>query len=244
MCRTNGCLDLHHELLARLLRKFEQRPINQGVANPGGYLHRVAGTELIEFRRSERISLGFPAKPSRTDGAAGRVAKTLAETGGPAGEWLVALFRILRSYPFSANHVPGRWPVEGLADERVSYLPGETDQVAAVRRDIATVVACATNLLGDEWVYHNLTLPLNTGTTTVLPATIQAVRSDETDALMGRMLWQSYLRHRGAGCDRHMALEFAAREVTGLSAPYASRDICAALDELEENATDYYPIAG
>lgn len=242
-CRTSGCLDLHHELLTRLLKKLGTRPIQAGVVNPGGYTYRVARTELIELKRSERTALGFPAKPTRSDGAAGRVGTALAAAGGPVGEWLVTLFRILRSYPFSSSHVPGRWPVEGLAEERMNYFPDEADHVASVRQDIATVLACATRLVGAEWVYDNLTLPLNAGRTSALPEAAPTVRSDETDALMGRMLWQRYLRHRSAGCDPHEALERGAREVTGLGVPHASREVRTALDEFEDAAASY-AIAG
>lgn len=54
-------------------------------------------TELVEWHRSARVSQGFPAKPSRSDGVAGRVVLALGE--GLPGEhgWLVALFRIMRS---------------------------------------------------------------------------------------------------------------------------------------------------
>ena len=235
-CRASGCLDLHHDLLARLMRKLGSHPDPSGIKDLGAYAYRVAGTELVEMKRAERTAVGFPAKPTRRDGAAGRVEVAL-EASGVDGAWLVTLFRILRAYPFSPTHVPGRWPVDGLATERARYFPDETGQAAAVQRDIAGVLARAADLAGHQWVYDNLTLPLNAGgAPSVLPDNHAASTDDDTHALMGRMLLQAYLRERSAGLGQREALAAAARRVTGLGAPAHTRDVQRALNELEDAA--------
>lgn len=241
-CRGVGCLDLHHELLARVMRKLDDHRDPAGIKNLSAYAYRMARTELVELKRAERTAVGFPAKPTRRDGAAGRVEAAL-EASGPDGAWLATLFRILRAYPFSPTHVPGRWPVDGLAVERGQFFPDEPDQPAAVRRDIATVLTRAADLAGRSWVYDNLTLPLNaSGTPSALPESHRADDSDDqTHALMGRMLLRAYLRERAAGLTQRDALAVAARQVTGLGAPLHTRAVEQALNELEDAASGLAP---
>lgn len=244
ICRVAGCLDLHHELIARLLKKLGSG-FGSAIDNPGAYGYRTARTELVDLKRRDRTAVGFPAKPTRLDGAAGRVDAALRMANGPDGEWLSILFRILRSYPFSPHHVAGRWPVDGLATERARHFPTDADQVAAVKRDITVVLERAGEIAGHRWVYDNLTLPLNaSGIPTELPGNCASDANNDLHALMGRMLWQAYLRERASGLDPHEALDAAAREVTGLGAPAHTQEVKQALAEIESGADGCYPVAG
>lgn len=241
-CRASGCFDLLHELLARVLTKL--RISSVAINDLGAYAYRVACTELIDLKRSERAALGFPARPTRLDGAAGRVDGALRTVGGARAEWFSALFRILRSYPFTNTHVPGRWPVEGLAVERAHYFPDDCDQIERVRHDIATVIGRATAVAGHAWVYHNLTLPLNAGTApALLPEAHPAHPVDTVHTLLSRMLWQEYARQRASGHPPQDALERAARAVTGRGAPSLTREVERALAELEDATRREYAIA-
>ncbi len=237
MCNNAGCLDLHHELITRVMRKLQAHPDRSRIHDLGAYAYRVAGTELVELKRAERTAVGFPAKPGRSDGAAGRVEASLKASEAD-GAWLRTLFGILRSYPFSLGHVSGRWPVEGLATERGRHFPQEADQVSAVRRDIARVMARAADVVGHQWVYDNLTLPLQAGgRPSALLEEVHATDADDgVHALMGRMLLEAYQRERATGLGQREALALAAYEVTGHIAPPHSRDVMQALRELDDAA--------
>ncbi len=239
VCRDSGCLDLLHELLARMLAKLGPDGSATAISDTGAYYYRVATRELVEIKRGERTALGFPAKPTRLDGAAGRVDAALRAGDETSGEWLGSLLRIMLAYPYSPHHVAGRWPVDGLATERAHHYPHEADQPDAVRHDIATVLACATDVAGRQWVYDNLTLPLNSsGPSTAIPETMAVEPRDETHALTGRLLAQAYRKHRAKGLAKRDAFTAAVLEVTGLEAPRHTRAIEQALSELESPDDD------
>lgn len=237
-CETSGCLDLLHDLLERMLAKISRhRELHPDttIENLGGFARKVAATELVELQRRQRAARGFPARPGRNDGVAARINERLTALGGAQGEWLVVLFRVLRSYPYSTTHVPGRWPLEGLLIERAQHLGQHSGTIEQVRRDIALVMATATRYGGRTWTYHNLIAPLNsTGPTDEVTAELASPQLDIEEELLGRWLRTAYARSRAAGMSPSVALDVASVEVTGRRAPKLSAETAKALEELEE----------
>lgn len=231
-CAASGCVDLLHDVIARVLTKLDAS--TKPVVNVAAFCYRVARRELVEVKRAERTKAGFSARPSRSDGVAGRVDAALQDTGNGTADWLVALFRILRAYPYSPTHIPGRWPVEGLMQERETRLPCEASSPEIVRAEIAHVLRVATTVAGYQWVYDNLTFPLHAhGADSELPETLSAPLEDRETTILSARLKESYQRLRLAGLSREEALNRAALTVTGLVAPALTADLVKALKELE-----------
>lgn len=239
MCCRAGCLDLHHELLARMVQQLgkERRDAtaNGVIRNFPAYVRRVAATQLVEIRRAEQVARGFPAKPSREDGAVGRVIAALRSIDGIRGEWLVALFRIMRAYPFSTHHVPGRWPVEGLIEERSKLADEHRPSPMEVRRDILFVLRRAGEILGTTWVNDNLTTPLlsNGGTETLYDDHVLEP-DDVASQVLGRKLLMAYQRLQEAGLPGDEALKTASLRVCGVALPRVTREIRGVLRELDQ----------
>lgn len=234
-CMSAGCLDLLHDLLVRVLAKLQHRDGDAGsaIADLGAYAGRVAARELIELKRAERVAMGFPAKPGRCDGVAARIIARLESDAGAEGPWLVTLFRIMRSYPFSAHHVNGRWPVDGLVIERATYFPGWNGP-ETVRHDINRVLCVARECAGHEWVFNNLTLPLNShGVIDELPDDAVEATDVDIDSVVGRLLRADFRRNLASGRSSREALRSAVRAVAGGDEPVPSEGFDEMLAELE-----------
>lgn len=235
-CRRAGCLDLHHDLLTRMVQQLAKEPRRSSsgaIRNYGAYVRRVATTQLVELKRAEQVARGFPAKPAREDGAVRRVAEDLGSLGGVRGKWLVALFRIMRAYPFSTHHVPGRWPVEGLIEERAKLPDGHRPSASEVRRDILFVLRRTRELLGAIWVSDNLTMPLLSNATTEKLYDHHVLLPDDiATRILGRKLLVAYQRLQAAGLSGDEALKVASRRVCGVDLPRVTREIRGALREL------------
>ena len=234
VCQLAGCLDLLHDLIVRVQQKLASGPGLAAVDDPAAYVFRVARNELVELGRSERAALGFPAKPSRTDGVVAHVNAALAAGGGARAEWLVALFRIMRCYPFSPQHIPGRWPLDGLVLERERHLPDEVSTQVIVRSEIQRVLGVASEVAGQAWVYNAITLPLHAN------GNRQELRDDhpdpacnDIDEVMGSLLRGAYQAHRARGLSRDEAFTRASVEVTGRRAPCQTPALRTALADLD-----------
>lgn len=233
-CESTGCVDLHHDLMLRvqdkLIRHKELNPVAR-IENLPAFASRVARTELVEMQRAERVKRGYAAKPTRNDGAASRINRVL-QHHDELGDWLVALFRILRAYPFSGHRSRVGWPVEGLVEERRKFLPGG-DQ-GTVRREIDVVLACASEEAGRAWVYNNLIGPLlSSGEHLELESDHwDGVASDHEDHVIISQVIEAYWRYRWNGYGRHEGFAAACQEVCQVSPSHES-DIGAALDDLE-----------
>lgn len=231
-CATSGCIDLLHEVISRVLMKLDAS--TTPITNLAAFCHTLARRELVEVKRTERTKAGFSARPSRSDGVAGHVDAALRNTGEGTADWLVVLFRILRTYPYSSVHIPGRWPVEGLAQERENLLPGEASSPEIVRAEIAHVIEVAKAVAGYRWVYDNLTFPLHAhGAESGLPETLSAPQEDRETMILSVRLKETYQRLRLAGLSPGEALNRAALAVTGLVAPVLTAELAKALRELE-----------
>ena len=234
VCQLAGCLDLLHDLIVRVQQKLKAGSGLAAADDPSAYAFRVARNELVELGRSERAALGFPAKPSRSDGVVAHVNAALGAVGGPRADWLVALFRIMRCYPFSPQHIPGRWPLDGLVLERERHLPDEVSTQLIVRSEIARVLGVATEVAGQAWVYTTVTLPLNANDNR------QELRDDHPDPachnideVMGSLLRGAYQAHRMRGLSRDEAFTRASVEVTGRRAPHQTPALRTARADLE-----------
>lgn len=213
-----------------MLGKLRRRPPDK-VTHIAGYLGRMAASELTEMRRGENVSRGFPAKPGRTDGVSGRVIKKLDEL--PDGEWLIVLFRIMSAYPYSPHHTKGRWPFDGFLEEHKERFPEKPATLESVRTDVNRVLTVASETAGRDWVFANLTLPLNShGEDDRIPAEA-ASDADQFAVLMGNLLRKSYARNRAAGCQPAEAFQVAAEELSGADAPSLTREVRDAIDDLE-----------
>lgn len=237
-CHSVGCLDLHHELITRVLEKLRRLdPVRaRAVDNVEAYVYRVAGTELIEWNRALRTARGFPAKPTRSDGIPGRIIDALALH--PGGPWLVTLFRIMRSYPFSLHHISGRWPVLGLAQEKSVAQSGREVPLDEIRQDIRLVEAIAKRTASPAWVYANLTLPLMANSPSVELLHEHHARSDAdpADAVLIAMLRSAYALHRAEGDDPSAAFVAAAREVSGRELVKITPEISEAIADFESTS--------
>ncbi len=231
-CEATGCIDLLHDVIARTLSKLEASRTR--IESLPGFAYRTACHELVELKRSTRTREGLPARPGRADGVAGRVDDALRRAHGPAAEWLVAMFRIMRSYPFSSLHAPGRWPVDGLTREREIQVPHEAASPAIVQREIALVLVVARRVAGERWVYNNLTMPLLAhGRHCQLPEYLAAPPEDLETMVLSQRLKEAYRGLRLAGFGPEEALQRATRTVTGRAAPHLTPDLAEALDELD-----------
>lgn len=239
-CIQAGCLDLIHELWRHVTETLDRRSAKGGlprVDNLGGYIRQMVTRRLADIRRQERVRRGFPAKTHRDDGAPGRVNAALLAGGDRRGPWLVQLFRILRSYPFGANHVPGHWPVSGLMTEhRKTY--GEPLDEAQVLADIKTVLRVARATLGDVWVHDHLTLPIySSGHCEALSDTSALAEPPADDHVELSMVLSRYARLRRTGRCEEDALQEAVREIFGIEV-VVGRELREALAEFRQAEWD------
>ncbi len=216
-CQTTGCLDLHHELMERMInqvRKSTARAPERTIHRHKAYLSRVATTQLVELSRAARVKLGFPAKPTRDDGAAGRVTRALSEE--PRGPWLVILFRILRAYPFTQNHTTAQWPLGGFAEECGKVLGTPLPTAEEIKADINHVLHVARSLLGNAWVHDNIILPLRSHAPTLELFEEYPSESDTTDSLMAWQLTATHRKLLAQGMASEDALRRAFKRIYGV----------------------------
>ena len=236
-CQETGCLDLHHDLIERMVNQLardNRRHPDRVVKNLPAYLTRVARSQLSEQKRAERVRIGAQAKPTRSDGAAGRVMAHFEAIGGLRGEWLTRLFRIMRSYPFSTTHVPGRWPIDGLIEERATLPDGHTPTREEIRKDIAFVTDTSAHILGPRWVYENLTIPLiSNGAFEELREEHTATDIDLTDVVLGKQLVAVYRHLRAGGLSRATAFHHAADRIGGQAPDRIAPNILTILKDLD-----------
>lgn len=231
-----GCIDLLHDVIARVLTKLDASTAK--ITDLAAYCYRIACREVVEVKRVERTSSGLPARPSRSDGVAGRVNAGLRSTGNGTGEWLVVLFRIMRTYPYSSRRAPGRWPISGLARERAALRPDEDSSPQVIRDEVSRVLTIAKEVAGHDWVYTNLTLPLQAhGAHSELPDTLSAPSNDAETTLLCAQLKENYQRLRRAGVPAEEAFGQASVLTTGLPAPRLNPELAEALEELEPQMT-------
>lgn len=232
-CDATDCLDLHHDLIIRVRNKvLRHRDANpdRPIISLAAFVTKVAKSELIELQRKDRTKMGFPARPTRDDGAAGRVNGALARDH-ERGAWLVRLFRVMRGYPFGKNHVCASWPLDGLLIEREKFLPG--GDLNCIRREIDLVLATARAELGVAWVHDNLITPLmSRAKTAELDVNLSEGETPFEDLAMVGMLRQEYWGFRYQGYSSRAAVRAASQAVCGTS-PATEHDLLEAIEVLD-----------
>lgn len=164
-CSAAGCLDHVHEVLALTITRMHHADLSD-VRDLPRYINRVVHHEVVELKRRDRVAVGFPAKPSRSDGVPGKViAAIAARYPGVQGEWLITLFRIMRSYPFTEGRAAVAWPIDGFTAEKCRVdggvrAMGSSESRAEIRHDITLVLQIATEIAGRPWVYETILSPL------------------------------------------------------------------------------------
>ena len=129
--------------------------------------------------------------------------------------------------------MPGRWPVEGLIEERAKLPDGHRPSASEVRRDILFVLRRTRELLGAIWVSDNLTMPLLSNATTEKLYDHHVLLPDDiATRILGRKLLVAYQRLQAAGLSGDEALKVASRRVCGVDLPRVTREIRGALREL------------
>lgn len=172
-CFAVGCLDLVHDLLLDVRGKLDKRYSAGGTmpAEPHRYANSVVVNSVRDRRREGRVARGLPAKPTRTDGVAGRVIAALRdEASDPdASAWRVTLFGLVRAYPCTLGW-PGRnWPLDAWSQEKTRRDRQLRDigSIAArteISNDIEEVLRTADEVAGPQWRYDNITQPMLHGT--------------------------------------------------------------------------------
>lgn len=157
-CVAVGCADLLQDVTLRVVERM-----GEGHAIPApAVLDQVARSQLAEQRRADRVRRGHPARPVRDDGPAGAVVAAIGELApGPVErEWLVALFRMVRSYPYKPGRTLVGWPLESWAAERSAHLGGVAVTPGQVAADLRWLLDVAAEVAGAAWVHTQILVPL------------------------------------------------------------------------------------
>ena len=241
-CLTSGCFDLYHDLLVgtRVRLRATAENLGERVAEPRRYAHVVVKRLLVDRVRNERVSRGYPARPGRLDGSAGRVRDALesADRDPVRASWLVALLRMLQDYAHKAGRVAATWPLDGWTMEKSHYdghprvLGHESRD--EVRADIAEVIRTASAVLGPAWVHVNIHHPLLTA---LEPSEIdEAIAAPQVDlelTVLSSWLRAEYQEGRRRGLSSVDALRKAAARVTGHHLEDLTEAVQDALRELD-----------
>lgn len=241
-CDTAGCVDLFHDVLADTLSRLRATPPDTAsrVEEPARYVGRVVGRLVVDRARSDRVRLGLPAKPGRTDGRAGRVRDALRVADPERAEWLEALLRMLLSYAHKAGRTAAVWPLDGWAlekckhDHRLRDIGVESRD--EIRSDIAEVIRTATAVLGPAWVHVNIHHPLLCAMPPeAIDEAVPAPPVEFDDLTLTAWLRTEYVSRRRAGESPDESARWAVRRVAGRELGVPDPEVRRAIRELEES---------
>lgn len=239
-CRRVGCIDLFHDVLLGTRRRLHELGGRAAtIEDPVRYAHVVAKRLLSDRHRSERVRLGWPARPGRSDGSAARVNESLYRSAPDRAEWLVTLFRMLRDYAHKIDRATPTWPLDGWVDEKsridkVAREPGRASR-AEIRADIAEVLGVAEQVLGPTWVHVHIYHPLLSAMRPKsIDETLEAPTSDHETVLLSAWLRSEYGRRRRQGLAADAALRQAAHVVAGVAVGSLDPETRLALVELDD----------
>lgn len=223
VCEAHGCLDVFHEVLLGCLEKLAGG-IPERVEDVNRYLRRVVANEVADLERRARVRRGGPAKPTRTDGVPGRVIAAIQRETGDESEWLIAVFRMVRSYPHRPGSLATAWPLDGWTAEKSAHdgrmrVLGTASARTEIRGDIDRVLAIATREAGAPWVHDNILGALMG--THLLSEAEPAAPGNIEDRAVCRLIARDYRRNLGRGADSPAALRAATRHHLGVE-PAAS----------------------
>jgi hypothetical protein len=241
-CDAAGCVDLFHDVLADALKRLRATTPETvaRVDEPVRYVSRMIGRLVVDRARGDRVRLGLPAKPCRTDGRAGRVRDALRAADPERAEWLEALLRMLLSYANKAGRTAPVWPLDGWALEKCKHdhqlrdLGVESRE--EIRSDIAEVIRTATTVLGPAWVHVNIHHPLLCAMPPeAIDEAVPAPPVEFDDLALTSWLRTAYVSRRRAGESPDDAARWAVRRVTGQEMGAPNPEARRAIRELEES---------
>jgi hypothetical protein len=197
-CVATGCADLFQDVLLGLAERIsviDEVPVEEA------WLRSVVGSQLADLRRQGRVRRGQPARPTRDDGPAGDVVAAIAAAIEDTAEreWLLALFRMIRSYPYRTGRTLVEWPVESWAAEKSLHIGGAPVTPRDVATDIRWMLDVAAATAGAAWVHKTILMPLAAVEThgEGLPETSCRVSVEEHTMLI--LVAGAFARHRRAG---------------------------------------------
>ena len=206
--------------------------------DPARYAYRAITRLLTDRQREHRVRLGLDAKPGREDGPAARVIERLRALDPDRADWLVTLFRLMQHYAHKAGRASASWPLLGWAAEKTKVdLVNRPDSEATrdeIRADVTYVLRVATATLGAGWVREHIHHPLVVcQIATTVDSDFPAASEDLESALMAAWLRERYAAARREGMSPADALRVAAAAVGYRQEIADSREIHAALHDLD-----------
>jgi hypothetical protein len=234
-CAGVGCLDFYHDVLVVAYDKLEG--LSARAQDWDRYLYRTVANVVADHKRTQRAKLGLPARPSRLDGRVGLVIEQIESEFPDQAEWLGCLFQMMREHVCRLGRTTTTWPLETWVGDQVKHgatpKDQEQDPLRSLSRDIERVTQIARKLLGQEWVYTNLTGALHQWSatseleSTELGAKAGAVAPDHESTLMSKALFNEYARARLAGRSSRQSVLAAANKVVGETALVWNSEIAA-----------------
>ena len=238
----DGCLDIAHDIILAVSMRLATD--STPVRHDGRYVNSLVSREISNYERSQRSALGLPAKPTRSDGVAGKV---IAELGRRAateeeGEWLVQLFRMIRAYACRMHH-GSDWPIDHwLATKhavggRLQF--DHSDECAEIKREVVLVLATARDVAGQIWVHHNILHPLlvNRYAEQIDDAALalSAIEAEDPFRHNADRFGMAYIFARQAGDNTEEAFRTAFRQVFDRNPPVLSRELRGHLRTMEHD---------
>lgn len=236
----DGCLDIAHDIIVSVSARLAAD--STLVRHDGRYVNSIVSREISNYERSQRAALGLPAKPTRSDGVAGKVIAELNRRAatGEEGEWLVQLFRMIRAH-VCRMHQGNDWPIDhwlATKHEAGSRLRLERpDERAEIKREIVLVLATAREVAGQTWVHHNILHPLlaNRYAEQIDDAalTLSVIEAEDPFRHHADRFGMAYICARQAGDNTEEAFRAAFRQVFDRNPPALSRDLRGHLRKVE-----------
>jgi hypothetical protein len=240
-CLAAACMDLVHEVYAKVRPKLNERlqklHDSGKLGEASRYAHTTVRSEIAEMRRRWRVARGLAAKPSRPDGVPGGVITALAERAESelCAQWYKSLFGMIRCYACNEG-APGRsWPLDAWTQEK-SNLDAQPRVVGAassrreISADITWVLATAAEVAGPAWVGKNITASLQISSAHLCLDAIDAdhgsqpvVDSPDEMALVG-LARSEYTRLYAQRADQLWAMRAALTTVYGIAPQDVSDD--------------------
>ena len=225
VCRDDGCIGVMHEVYAGTVSRLSQSSAAHEIASRLAYARRIVATQVADLERSRRVARGMPAKPTRSDGIAGRIIAALT-ADCPSQEravWLTALFRMMRGYACRDQRTSSEWPLDMWAAEKTRIdgqlrLVGSTGVRAEVRGDIATVLNTSERIAGRRWVMDTILHPLlmvRVPLAEELERWIPALESPLVDHILAGQVQARFAELTAAGLDAQSAWRRSVRDITG-----------------------------
>jgi len=215
-CESTGCVDLFmdvwldaHTAMHARFGDIADGPTDAALA----YFTTTAGSRLCEISRRQRVERGGVAKPQRTDGVIGRVARSFTDP------WLAQVFRFLLGYAAAAGGEVNGWPLDALTRRKNEWdkrdrVIGGTAAREELRADVEDCLAMVRREAGDGWLYECVLLPLaNRGGLAALPEEAACAYpwgyADDAHLDEATRMLQDLLRQAHAGTSPQSALRAA-----------------------------------